>query len=418
MSKFQEPFHSTILKRIHTIFKFHVSNFSKGMYLYFHFSTPFIKYIHTKAMAGQEQGMDLNSRERRLYNRRMQQQQLLSTLAETMMQGQSSSSSTGASAGGLQAVGQLLVDWSKGRQQGGPQPKKTPVVVPPPKKATAAAPPLVATAELPTEIPCNADALMQLGQQLAERVEEQKEQEWYKVAAKEEEETEPPSSNEAKAPSTPPWRKKKAGTEAPPKAENEDNKGKDEKKVEETESAAADKQPQGGEKKEVEVQPVVEHLQGEPADDQKSAKEVEKTGYIDIDYGSSPTSPGGPLEVKQEDGEIRSSLVENYKTAINALEEAMVLEETLGLTRNNQITEVLVKELTEMMQGQRPEIKRRYKQETAGSEEDDKRKEEKGDKSGKDDKSGSPEKRRKKRRKKHRTSNRTRRNHEDDQLTS
>ena len=140
MSKFQEPFHSTILKRIHTIFKFHVSNFSKGMYLYFHFSTPFIKYIHTKAMAGQEEeGMELNSRERRLYNRRIQQQQLLSTLAETMMQGQSSSSSTGE--GGLEAVGQLLKDWSRSRKEAPAQPKRPPVVVPPPKKAAAAAAP-------------------------------------------------------------------------------------------------------------------------------------------------------------------------------------------------------------------------------------------------------------------------------------
>ena len=60
-----------------------------------------------KVMAGREdEGLELNSRERRLIQRRIQQQQLLSTLAETMMQGQSSSSSTGE--GGLEAVGQLL----------------------------------------------------------------------------------------------------------------------------------------------------------------------------------------------------------------------------------------------------------------------------------------------------------------------
>ena len=207
---------------------------------------------------------------------------------------------------------------------------------------------------------------------------------------KEEEETEPPSSNEATAPSKPPWRKQKEGTEAPPNAEDEDNTGKDEKKVEDTEAAAADKQPEAGEKQEVEVQPVVEHLQKEPADDQKPAK-VEKTGEIDLDYGSSPTSTEEPLEVKQEDEEIfLGGELQDCNQCVGGGHGA---GGNIGPNNKQQ-----VKEITEMMQGQRPEIKRRYKQETAGSEDDDKRKEEKDDKSGKNDKSeeaGSHEKKQK-----------------------
>ena len=83
-------------------------------------------------MAGQQQDMDLNSRERRLVARRVQQQQLLNHLASTMMQGQASSSSGGNTEGGLEAVGHMLVNWSQGRKEA--QAKKVPKFVPPPPK--------------------------------------------------------------------------------------------------------------------------------------------------------------------------------------------------------------------------------------------------------------------------------------------
>ena len=198
--------------------------FLKGSYVCPYILSNLLSPIPQKVMAGREDGgLDLNSRERRLMQRRIQQQQL-----------SSSSSSTGE--GGLEAVGQLLVDWSRSRQQAPAQPKKQPVVVPPPKKAAAHPPP--AAPAFPPEVPNNVNLLQQLGEQVAQRLE----QEWYSVAAKQEEDTEPPTPHtptEAVVPTTPPWREKK----------KEEKKEKDDKeqeeKVDRTEAAAA--HPPGGE---------------------------------------------------------------------------------------------------------------------------------------------------------------------------
>ena len=170
-------------------------------------------------MAGANEYMDLNSRERRLAARRVQQQHLLQPLADTMMQGQASSSSVGNAEGGIEAVGHMLVNWSKGRKEG--QAKKAPKLVPPPPKNTPpAAPPLAEPAAPaqpkttptppwatpPWAVPGLSneqalEALQQPGDQVQKKLEEEKEKEennWYRTAAKEEEEaqTEPPSCEE------------------------------------------------------------------------------------------------------------------------------------------------------------------------------------------------------------------------------
>lgn len=98
-----------------------------------------------------------------------------------------------------------------------------------------------------------------------------------------------------------------------------------------------------------------------------------------MDFGTSPTSPAA--EDKKDEEDLRSALVENYKIAINALQEAMELEKTLGIA--DSVMYIVKDEITKAMQEQRPEIKRRYEEEPTEKpqEEDNQQEDDKGEKS-------------------------------------
>ena len=286
-------------------------------------------------MAGANEDFDLNSRERRLAARRVQQQQLLGHLAATMMQGQASSSSSDPAPGGIEAVGHMLVNWSKDRKQ--PQAKKVPKLIPPPPKSTPspAAPPLAEPAAptqpkttptppwatTPWAVPgLNNEqaiaALQQLGDQVKKKLDEEKEKEennWYRTAAKEEEaETEPPSCEEPTG-------------EAPAEVKEEATQKVAERKVDNPEDKAAEGR---GKKEDSPVEDPDWGGSNSPAPTEgQPPEENEPTPEIDSDSS-------GKLATMSEKQLLRSLKV-SYQAAIRNLKDAQKKEEMLGLTQRS-----------------------------------------------------------------------------------
>lgn len=306
-------------------------------------------------MAEHLQDMDLNSRERRLVARRVQQQQLLNHLASTMMQGQASSSSGGnTEGGGIEAVGQMLVNWSKGKKEA--QAKKVPKLVP--KVAAPAAPWRAAQpAEAPAQPKTTAtpptgapppwsapglsddalEALQQLGEQVQQRLQEEKDKEersWYRSAAKEEDlDTEPPSCEEDKAPTT---------------AEPVEFREKTEKPEEKKEDSPLEAPDWGGSNSQ------------EPAEEQPP-EENEKRCDVDSD------SEGRLATMSPK--ELVKSLKVSYQAAIMNLEDAQKKEKLLGVS--SRASTSLMQQLQELLNQHKS---RKGKKESAGLKKSQRRK--------------------------------------------
>ena len=254
-----------------------------------------------------------------------------------MMQGQSSSSSTGE--GGLEAVGQLLKDWSRSRKAAPAQPNKPPVVVPPPKKAAAAAaqppspwrsfppapppPPLekAAAAALSNEQALR--ATQQLKEEVQDKLAEEKkkeEREWYKMAAKEEyDETE--ETAEAKDQTT------ECGEtmeDKPEEKAEERAEIQEEKNEEKTEEKNEDK---GEEKNEDKAEEKNEEPDWGGSPTEESQEEAPQKKTLDGDSDSE-----GKLATMTEKELVRSLKV-SYQAAVMNLQDAQKKEELLGLSR-------------------------------------------------------------------------------------
>lgn len=307
-------------------------------------------------MAGQQQDMDLNSREKRLVARRVQQQQLLNHLASTMMQGQASSSSGGNTEGGLEAVGHMLVNWSQGRKEA--QAKKVPKFVPPPPKVAAPAapwrqaepaaaptqpkttgtPPAAAPAPWSTPGLSNdaLEALQQLGEQVHQRLQEEKDEQersWYRTAAKEEDvETEPPSCEEATAPT--PAEPAEVPQEATEKAERCEEKKENSPVTAPTPAEPAEVPQEAREK----AEGCEEKKENSPVEDpdwggSNSQEPAEEKPPEKNEEGADEDSMSEGALAKMTEKELMNSLKVSYQAAFLNLEDAQKKEKLLGVSR-------------------------------------------------------------------------------------